>query len=135
MPAMNQIVSRWVPRQERSRSLSLIYSGMYMGSTVGLLSCPPLIAAFGWPSVFYFFGALGGVWFLLWSFFTAASPEDSTTISTAERDYIAAGSDYEPDAEPKDVPWKTIFTNKATWAIIVAHFCCTWGTLAPRRAF
>lgn len=28
MPAMNQIVSQWVPKVERGRSLSLIYSGM-----------------------------------------------------------------------------------------------------------
>ena len=28
MPAMNQMISRWVPKEERGRSLSLIYSGM-----------------------------------------------------------------------------------------------------------
>jgi hypothetical protein len=31
MPSMNALVSKWVPQGERSRSLSLIYSGMFMG--------------------------------------------------------------------------------------------------------
>lgn len=127
MPAMNQIVSRWVPKQERSQSLSLIYSGMYMGSTVGLLSCPALIAAFGWPSVFYFFGGLGGVWYIFWQFFTAANPDSSKTITASELEYIAAGSDNKPNQDLGGVPWKELFSNQATWAIIIAHFCCTWG--------
>jgi hypothetical protein len=31
MPAMNNLLSRWVPVSERSRSLALVYSGMYLG--------------------------------------------------------------------------------------------------------
>ncbi|KAF2312552.1 hypothetical protein GH714_035045 [Hevea brasiliensis] len=30
MPAMNNIPSKWVPVSERSRSLALVYSGMYL---------------------------------------------------------------------------------------------------------
>lgn len=66
MPAMNNILSRWVPVAERSRSLALVYSGMYLGSVTGLAFSPLLIHNFGWPSVFYSFGSLGTVWFALW---------------------------------------------------------------------
>lgn len=31
---------RWVPLRERSRSLSLVYSGMFLGSMVGLTLSP-----------------------------------------------------------------------------------------------
>ena len=34
---------RWVPVQERSRSLALVYSGMYTGSVLGLAAAPHLI--------------------------------------------------------------------------------------------
>jgi MFS transporter, ACS family, solute carrier family 17 (sodium-dependent inorganic phosphate cotransporter), other len=100
---------------------------MYLGSTVGLLSCPPLIAAYGWPSVFYFFGALGFAWWLAWQALTAPSPALSATITPAELAYISDNT--EPTrARPLDsVPWRALLSNKATWAIIVAHFCCTWG--------
>lgn len=66
MPAMNNIISKWIPVSERSRSLALVYSGMYLGSVTGLAVSPILIHKFGWPSVFYSFGSLGSIWFALW---------------------------------------------------------------------
>lgn len=66
MPAMNNILSKWIPVSERSRSLALVYSGMYLGSVTGLAFSPMLIHKFGWPSVFYSFGSLGTVWFAIW---------------------------------------------------------------------
>ena len=66
MPAMNNILSKWIPVSERSRSLALVYSGMYLGSVTGLALSPLLISKFFWPSVFYAFGSLGSVWFALW---------------------------------------------------------------------
>lgn len=66
MPAMNNILSKWIPVSERSRSLSLVYSGMYLGSVVGLAFSPFLIQNLGWPSVFYSFGSLGSIWFAFW---------------------------------------------------------------------
>lgn len=67
MPAMNNILSKWVPVSERSRSLALVYSGMYLGSVTGLAFSPLLIHKFGWPSVFYSFGSLGVVWVTTWA--------------------------------------------------------------------
>lgn len=67
MPAMNNILSKWVPVSERSRSLALVYSGMYLGSVTGLAFSPLLIHKFGWPSVFYSFGSLGAVWVTTWA--------------------------------------------------------------------
>lgn len=66
MPAMNNLLSKWIPVSERSRSLALVYSGMYLGSVTGLAFSPILIQKFGWPSVFYSFGSLGSLWFALW---------------------------------------------------------------------
>ena len=66
MPAMNNLLSKWIPVSERSRSLALVYSGMYLGSVTGLAFSPILIHKFGWPSVFYAFGSLGSIWFALW---------------------------------------------------------------------
>jgi MFS family permease len=127
MPAMNQVLSRWVPRGERSKSLSLVYSGMYLGSTIGLLSCPILIANFGWQSVFYCFGAAGGLWWFAWNSFTAGSPQTSSTISESERQYIEEATAPVRPRPLESIPWKMLLSEKATWAIIVAHFCCTWG--------
>ena len=66
MPAMNNMLSKWIPVSERSRALALVYSGMYLGSVTGLAISPALIQNFGWASVFYSFGSLGSIWFALW---------------------------------------------------------------------
>lgn len=66
MPAMNNILSKWIPVAERSRSLALVYSGMYLGSVTGLAFSPFLIHQYGWPSVFFSFGSLGTVWIAVW---------------------------------------------------------------------
>jgi hypothetical protein len=133
MPAMNQVLSRWVPRGERSKSLSLVYSGMYLGSTIGLLSCPILIANFGWQSVFYCFGAAGGLWWFAWNSLTAGSPQSSTTISESERQYIEVNTAPVRPRPLESIPWKMLLSEKATWAIIVAHFCCTWGSYRTQK--
>lgn len=127
MPAMNNIISKWVPEKERARSLSLTYSGMYLGSVIGLWLCPTFIVSFGWQSVFYIFGGLGFFWWAAWQWLAESSPELSKTISEREKTYIR---DNTPAAKelPKDVPFRLLLSKSATWAIIVAHFCATWGT-------
>ncbi|GKU93539.1 hypothetical protein SLEP1_g7128 [Rubroshorea leprosula] len=66
MPAMNNILSKWLPVAGGSRSLALVYSGMYLGSVTGLAFSPLLRNKFGWPSVFFSSGSLGTVWFAVW---------------------------------------------------------------------
>lgn len=130
MPSMNNIISKWVPEKERARSLSLTYSGMYMGSVVGLLLCPAFIVSFGWQSVFYFFGTLGFLWWILWQIFTSSTPQLSRSISDDELTYIMSGRDSNSNAtgQNSNIPWRDLLTKSPTWAIIVAHFCTTWGT-------
>eukprot|EP00850_Spirogloea_muscicola_P022329 SM000288S10781 [mRNA] locus=s288:61315:65553:- [translate_table: standard] len=126
MPAMNNLLSKWVPVSERSRSLALVYSGMYLGSVSGLALSPRIILAAGWPSVFFSFGALGVVWFAAWQRLAASSPSECQRVSAAERELILA-------AAPKQervgkIPWRRIFGKAPVWAIIVCHFCHNWGT-------
>uniref|UniRef100_A0A0D9XH22 Major facilitator superfamily (MFS) profile domain-containing protein n=1 Tax=Leersia perrieri TaxID=77586 RepID=A0A0D9XH22_9ORYZ len=126
MPAMNNILSKWVPVSERSRSLALVYSGMYLGSVTGLAFSPLLISRFGWPSVFYAFGSLGSIWFALWQRKAHSSPSEDPELSKAEKRYILGGSTLK---EPvTSIPWKLILSKAPVWALIISHFCHNWGT-------
>jgi ACS family sodium-dependent inorganic phosphate cotransporter len=53
-----------VPANERSRAVAFVFAGLHVGSVLGLLAAPPLIASLGWEAVFVSFGALGLVWTL-----------------------------------------------------------------------
>ncbi|KAK2967055.1 hypothetical protein RJ640_015275, partial [Escallonia rubra] len=126
MPAMNNLLSKWVPVAERSRSLALVYSGMYLGSVTGLAFSPLLIHKFGWPSVFYSFGSLGTVWVALWLSKAQSSPLEDPDIRPEEKRLILKNS---VSKEPvKTIPWKLILSKAPVWALIVSHFCHNWGT-------
>lgn len=126
MPAMNNLLSKWVPINERSRSLALVYSGMYTGSVLGLGLSPQMINSFGWPSVFYVFGAIGVGWFLWWNRKAASSPAEDTIISTAEKRYISRNTAVQKPLNK--IPWRELLSKPPVWALIVSHFCHNWGT-------
>ncbi|KAL3829674.1 hypothetical protein ACJIZ3_018476 [Penstemon smallii] len=126
MPAMNNLLSKWIPVSERSRSLSLVYSGMYLGSVTGLAFSPILIHKLGWPSVFYSFGSLGSIWFALWLSKAHSSPQEDPNLSLEEKELILGGSTFkEPVTE---IPWMKILSKAPVWALIISHFCHNWGT-------
>ncbi|KAL5710403.1 Sodium-dependent phosphate transport protein 1 [Ranunculus cassubicifolius] len=126
MPAMNTILSKWIPVAERSRALALVYSGMYLGSVTGLAFSPFLIHKYGWPSVFYSFGSLGVIWFATWLSKARSTPLEDPQLLPAERKLIAASN---VGMEPvKEIPWKLILSKGPVWAIITCHFCHNWGT-------
>ncbi|CAI5946392.1 unnamed protein product [Closterium sp. NIES-65] len=146
MPAMNNLLSKWVPVGERSRSLALVYSGMYLGSVAGLSLSPAIIHAFAWPSVFYSFGSLGLVWFACWQIKAFSSPAEDPSVSPAERALIAAGGAQKgqgagkaheggggPHLEGSEplrlstIPWRLLLSKAPVWAIIICHFCHNWG--------
>ncbi|CAN8308944.1 unnamed protein product [Cochlearia groenlandica] len=126
MPAMNNMLSKWIPVSERSRSLALVYSGMYLGSVTGLAFSPMLIHKFGWPSVFYSFGSLGSIWFMLWLKYAYSSPKDDPKLSEEEKKVILGGS--KPREPVTVIPWKLILSKPPVWALIISHFCHNWGT-------
>lgn len=126
MPAMNNLLSKWIPVAERSRSLALVYSGMYLGSVTGLAFSPFLIHKFGWPSVFYSFGSLGTLWVALWLSKAHSSPLEDPHLRPQEKRLILGNS---VSKEPvKSIPWRLILSKAPVWALIVSHFCHNWGT-------
>ena len=81
--------------QERSRSLSLVYSGMHVGSIFGLALSPHMVQSLGWPSVFYIFGSLGIGWFVYWQRRAASTPREDPKCTEAEQKFIL-GNTVEP---------------------------------------
>ncbi|KAL6203376.1 hypothetical protein ACLB2K_027076 [Fragaria x ananassa] len=126
MPAMNNILSKWIPVSERSRALALVYSGMYIGSVTGFAFSPFLIHQFGWPSVFYSFGSLGTVWFAVWLSKAYSSPAEDPELRPEEKKLILAGNVSKERV--KVIPWGQILSKAPVWALIVSHFCHNWGT-------
>ncbi|KFM80289.1 putative inorganic phosphate cotransporter, partial [Stegodyphus mimosarum] len=130
-PSMNTIISNWAPKLERSRISTFIHTGAQMGNVFsmpisGWLSSSDLLG--GWPSVFYVFGTLGCLWFLLWSILVYETPKSHPGISSRELQHIQKNKDDKPQKKPK-VPWLTLFTSLPMWSVIIAHIGHNFGFL------
>jgi len=115
-PSIHSLTARWMPPHERARTLSLNFSGMYLGTIVALLLSPPIIAALGWPWLFYLSGAAGLIWVAAWM----------AGASDARKEKGAVAGDG-ADARITKVPWGAIARERAVWAIVLAHFCSNFG--------
>lgn len=127
MPAMNNMLSKWIPTKERSRSLAFVYSGMFVGSIIGLGASPHIVGALGWPSVFYMFGSLGVIWYTFWQRNVASTPAEDATLSKAEHALITAGTPAGTADRVESVPWRLLLSRREVWALIITHFCHNWG--------
>lgn len=123
-PATLGMYKIWVPPAERSRSVSILMSGIPLGTLTALLSTGWLVERFGWPSVFYVFGALGFVWAGFWFRLIGDAPQTQPGTSAAERRFLA--SRPSTGAAPR-VPWKALLTKAPTWALIINHFASNWA--------
>jgi MFS transporter, ACS family, solute carrier family 17 (sodium-dependent inorganic phosphate cotransporter), other len=57
-----------------------VFGSLDIGSAIGLVICGPLIAAAGWPSVFYLFAVLGLAWCLWWPLLRPESSDPAVTM-------------------------------------------------------
>lgn len=124
-PSMYNMFGRWVPKEEKARTVAVTFSGISLGTLSALILTGPIIERFGWPAIFYIFGATGIVWFFFWQRMVTNTPQEHPTISAAELALIETSA--APPERADHVPWKGLFSSVAIWAIIVNHFCANWG--------
>jgi ACS family sodium-dependent inorganic phosphate cotransporter len=124
-PAIYQLLGRWIPLHERARAAALNGSGIPLGTVAATVLTPWLVGSFGWPAVFYAFGAAGVVWYAFWQLTSSERPEDAPGIHPSEIAYIRAHAAAE--VTKPVVPWGRILRSTPVWALVFNHFCSNWG--------
>jgi ACS family sodium-dependent inorganic phosphate cotransporter len=62
---------------------------------------------------------------VFWLRLAANSPEEHKTIHPLELQYIKANR---PEmARVEKIPWKALLSKMPVWALVVNHFCVSWG--------
>ncbi|PAA65976.1 hypothetical protein BOX15_Mlig021934g1, partial [Macrostomum lignano] len=127
-PACNGILSHWAPPLERSRLSTIVFCGGFFGSFLGLLSSGWLSERFGWPVMFYLYGALGVAWFCVFTACVSEKPSSDRCITDEEREYIEIeiGESFSSKHVISPALWLKIFTSMPVYAIIVANFVRNW---------
>ncbi|XP_060594913.1 sialin-like [Ruditapes philippinarum] len=127
-PAMHAMWGKWAPLYERSKLAGFSYAGAQLGTVFALpisgWLCDQKTFAGGWPSVFYVFGGIACVWFLVWTLFAYNTPADHPKISREEREFIESSVGMKEDIA---TPWGAILRCPAVWAVCIAHFSNNWG--------
>eukprot|EP00743_Colponemidia_sp_Colp-15_P004577 GILK01004934.1.p1 GENE.GILK01004934.1~~GILK01004934.1.p1 ORF type:complete len:508 (+),score=17.74 GILK01004934.1:90-1526(+) len=124
-PACLNLLSRWLPLDERSTGMGFVKSGMYCGSILALILSPVIINHMSWHWCFYLFGMTGVLWFVVFVWLGSSTPQSNRYISEQEKAYILAHVTTSRNAS--QIPLLKILTSPAVWAIALAWFCNNWG--------
>jgi MFS transporter, ACS family, solute carrier family 17 (sodium-dependent inorganic phosphate cotransporter), other len=125
MPAAYDLFSRWVPEGERSRATTRFASGAPLGQIIGFSITGWLTGGFGWPISFYFFGAIGFLWTVIWLARITEDPATDPRITRQERELLLAQRPAETPMERASL--RTLLLQAPVWAIFLSHFCANWG--------
>ncbi|CAG9094103.1 hypothetical protein JYU34_012843 [Plutella xylostella] len=127
-PALNALLARWAPLGERGRMGSLVFGGAQIGNIAGTYLSGLVINETGeWQSVFYLFGGLGILWFILWALLCYNDPESHPYISDKEKKYLEEALGSHKSSQPSAIPWKAIFMSIPLWALVCAQIGHDYG--------
>ncbi|XP_029050700.1 putative inorganic phosphate cotransporter [Osmia bicornis bicornis] len=128
-PALNAMLAQWTPPQERSMIGSLVFAGAQLG-TVFANSLSGIILHYstvGWPAVFYVFGSVGVLWFLVWLITCYNTPDTHPFISEKEINFLRERMQAHTHKKPPSVPWRHLLRSVPLWALIAAQIGHDWG--------
>ncbi|CAB0013976.1 unnamed protein product [Nesidiocoris tenuis] len=123
-PALSTLLAQWTAPQERTHLSAIVFAGVQIGSVVSSAGGGFILKNHSWPWVFYIFGAVGVIWYVLWCILCYKDPSSHPFISAAELEYLKESIGQ--TARRHDLggtPWIAILTSAPVWATIVTN----WG--------
>ena len=115
--------SRWMPKHERARSLSVLW----VATGVSGIATPLIVVAiqkrYGWRLSFYLFGLLGILWSAVWYGWFRDRPSEKAGVPAEEIKLIGDGS----PARHNGVPWARLFHDRNLVLLMLMYHCYCWG--------
>lgn len=128
-PNMAGAVGRWFPPAERAKAQGIIWGASRVGGALSPLMVVPLMAAVGWRSTFFIFGALGILWAVIWFAWYRDWPSRQPGITQDELAVIGSRPFRHDAASPIRVPWSELFRSRQLWLIMAMYWCYVWGSM------
>jgi sugar phosphate permease len=125
-PTSAKITAAWFPAKERGFATGVWDSSSKWGPALAPAMLVALMIAFGWRSLFHVTGAVG-IAFALLFLLLYRNPVDSKRLSKAEFAYIeAGGGGHERSLTTSTLRWRSLFTRRSVWGMILGYFCTIW---------
>ncbi|XP_058459582.1 sialin-like [Malaya genurostris] len=126
-PALHNLISRWIPPNERGKVIACISGGSTFGTVITWPISGMLTEKFGWVYAFYvpagFIFLIGIIWVVL----IRDSPDQHSTISPTEKKLI---EDSFGDTVSKSKSWPPlgkVLTSVPFLALLILHYGTIWG--------
>ncbi|XP_060862600.1 sialin-like [Metopolophium dirhodum] len=129
-PALCTLLAQWAPPEEKGKFATLVFAGAQIGNILSNLLSGFIMRYIpgGWPNVFYFFGIVSIIWFIIWCMFVYNDPNSHPFISDEERDYLKRSiGRLERKKDLTPTPWKSILTSGPVWALVIGGAGHDWG--------
>jgi len=125
-PAGARVVREWIPASDRGITNAIFNSGSYAGPAICALAAGPIMAAFGWPALFFTAGGIGFIWLLCWLVWFAR-PEEAAWLGEEERQKIlnergARKIDFDASA-PKTGLLGLLRKGPTLWGLALTQGC------------
>ncbi|XP_014232240.1 putative inorganic phosphate cotransporter [Trichogramma pretiosum] len=133
-PALNVMLSGWVPAKHKSTVAAIVYAGAPLGTVAAMGTSGPLLAYFapdriGWEIVYYLFGSMSLLWCLVWFPLCYDEPLEHPFMDEQEAKNLSAELSAHKHKKPPQVPWRHIIRSKPVWALVAASVGHGWGFL------
>lgn len=131
-PGNGRIVAAWFPTSERGRASAIFNASQYFALPLFAPIFGWLIHSAGWRSCFWFMGALGAVFTVLW-FTNIFGPTEHPRASKSEVDFIEAGgglvhTDTQAGAKKNTLTWATVkmlLSHRMLVGVYIGQYCIT----------
>ncbi|MBY0522289.1 MAG: MFS transporter [Gemmataceae bacterium] len=127
-PNITRALHNWLPFGERGFGQGAVwFAGRLMGGLTPVVWWVVVLHwGMDWREAFYFFGALGIAWCIVFALWFRNRPEEKSTVNDAELRLITAGrSDHE--AGHAHVPWLKLLRSTNLWMLCLMYFCAAYG--------
>ncbi|MGH9935425.1 MAG: MFS transporter [Blastocatellia bacterium] len=122
-PNIARAVSRWFPRREQGRAMSVSFVGLAVGSALTAPVVLTLLQHQNWRWVFVECGIIGALWVVAWRRWFRDFPEEHPAVNEAELELIR--DDRNEPEQP--IPWKTLLTSANLAFICLMYFAYGYG--------
>ena len=123
-PAYAVLNARWIPRYEYGRAQNISLSGSHLGQALAYPVTTWILTTFSWPAVFYFNGALGGLWLIVWLAWVTNTPAEHPQISKHELREIE--DNLAPRSKATVSPLR-ILRNRHVLLLSLGYLCMVYG--------
>lgn len=126
-PALNALLAQWTPPEERSMIGSLVFAGALLGTVFANVVSGLILHDSEWPAVFYVFGSIGVLWFIVFVLICYNNPYEHPFISEREVKFLHDRMSEHTHKKPPPLPWGHMLRSVPLWALVAAQVGHDWG--------